>query len=311
VPSPRVHLLICTHTTRHLAPCLLGLAAQEEPPATVVVSCDSDDPAIGDVLQATWPRVTRAMRSDPPSLLHVSRPHLNQCRLNQVRNNGLRGLDDHTGLEDRDLVVVIDGDMVLWPDAVKLYGGLLRARADVVLPYRVNLSERRTRLLLATLDSNPAEAGRAIASVMTGADRDALAARDRRYRRQLRLGRLPLIGSRLVKPHKPKLLGGHHAVRAGVLRAVNGYDEQYIGYGYDDDDLARRLHALRPRPRVEIGVRRIGALHLWHPSRAPERPIDAPGYTRFQRRDLPMVCAHGWRHPLHQPAPSSRVIGSG
>src|SRR5262249_6815500 len=115
----------------------------------------------------------------------------------------------------------------------------------------------------------------------------------------------------LPKAHKPKILGGHHAVSVRCLRAVNGYDEQYTGYGYDDDDLSRRLHALSPPPRTAIAVSEILALHLWHPSRAPARPTDAPGYARFSSPGLPIEAEHGWRNPIPQPEPHVRVIEGG
>jgi hypothetical protein len=132
---------------------------------------------------------------------------------------------------------------------------------------------------------------------------DHLTARERRYRLQLLLKSIPLVGSMLVKPHKLKVLGGHHAVSVRCLRAVNGYDEDYVGYGYDDDDLSRRVYSIRQPPKVAIAIRRIHAYHLWHATRAPSRPTSAPGYERFRRRDLPTAAVHGWKNPTKQPQP--------
>src|SRR5438270_320196 len=41
---PTVHVIISTHTTRHLRPVLLGVAVQRPRPASVVVSIDNDAP---------------------------------------------------------------------------------------------------------------------------------------------------------------------------------------------------------------------------------------------------------------------------
>jgi len=308
---PAVHLLACTHTTRHLEACVASLAAQRQPPATFTLTCDGADQEIAYTLLEAWRSVQDAFGERVPTLILTQRPHTGEARLNQVRNNALRALDAGAYLSPHDLVVVIDGDMVLWPDAIEQYGALAAEGADVVIPYRVNLDEKRTRLLVRLIARAPAEGARAMASVLTDTDRARLAEREQRYLRQHRLKRIPLVGSLLVKSHKPKLLGGHHAVRARTLRAVNGYDEEYVGYGYDDDDVARRLHASRPRPRVDVAVRRIGAIHLWHPTRAPSRPTDAPGYARFRRSDLPTACAHGWENPIEQPEPLTRVWPSG
>lgn len=301
---PPVHLLIPTHTTRHLAACLAGLAWQTVHPASVTVSCDTDDPAIGRLLAETWPRVIARMgpRPEPPRLLHVWRPHCGEARLNQVRNNGLRALDGQGGIGG--VILVLDGDTVLSSRTVEAHAAAAARGAEVLIPYRVNLAENQS-------------AGVSPESILTsrpGADppgdwvsdreRRSLAGRQRRYERQLLLKRLS--AGALVKPHKPKALGGHHAVSVAALRSINGYDEGYVGYGYDDDDLTRRLYRLRPRLRVEVLVDCALAFHLWHPSRAPSRPTDAPGYERFRQRGLPTVARHGWENPLPQPAP--RVV---
>lgn len=297
---PRAHLLIPTHTTRHLGACVAALARQAMPPATVVVTCDTDDPAIPDLLRALWPRVAAVLAAKGlpvPTLLHVGRPHTGQARLNQVRNNGLRTVLSH-GAQPHDLVVIIDGDMVLAPDAIAHHLELAHAGADVIVPFRVNLSEDQTARvstddLLAVHTPWPAS--------LTGSDADlaSLVERHRRYERQLRVRRLLPM---LTKPHKPKLLGGHHAVRLAAMQAVNGYDEGYVGYGYDDDDLARRLHK-QPGLRWRIAVRDILAFHLWHPTRAPARPTDAPGHARFVARRDALRAEPGLDAPADQPPP--------
>lgn len=298
---PRAHVVVPTHTPRHLALCLASLGRQQRPPATVVVTVDGEVAEVEAEARRVWERLEPASRSpgSPPRLAITMRPHAGVAQLNQVRNNGLRALDS-LGLDDEDLVIVLDGDTMLAPDAVERHleltgrgKGGKRPEADLIVPFRVNLTEQRT----AGVSLDDLVEGRLdLEGLASEADRESLRARDRRYRRQLALKRVP----GLVKAHKPKVLGGHHAVRAGALRAVNGYDEGYTGYGFDDDDLARRLHQLRPRVRTVIAVEEILALHLWHPSRAPSRPEEAPGAARFARHDLPVSAEKGWRSPAGQ-----------
>ncbi len=45
--------------------------------------------------------------------------------------------------------------------------------------------------------------------------------------------------------------------------AVNGFDEQYIGWGHEDADLAIRL--INNGVRRKEGVNAVTVLHLWHP----------------------------------------------
>lgn len=305
--SPRVHVLIPTHTTRHLDTCLAALAAQSDAPDTVTVSCDVDAPEITGLIDQVWPLVVDAIESagrSAPSMSHVSRAHQGEPRLNQVRNNGLRTILCDGGQPD-DLVVTIDGDMILSPGAIASHRALARAGHDVIVPFRINLSERHS-LAINSRQFLLAEAAGADRLIPEAVQTDALKRRDRRYRRQLWQRRvLPWLS----KTHKPKLLGGHHAVRLGALQQINGYDEQYIGYGYDDDDLARRLHQLGGL-RWAIAVASIPAFHLWHPTRAPARPTDTPGYARFSRPDLPVRAAHGIADPIAQSPPFARRVAA-
>ena len=313
-PGPgaqRVHLVIPTHTTRHLETCLAGIACQTTAPDSVVVTCDVDDEGIERVVRDVWPRVAEKLAGSrdgggsgglDPTLRLVMRSHAGEPRLNQVRNNGVRALLE-SGAPERDLVVVIDGDMVLATDAIARHRRLAAEGADVVVPFRINLSEERTRgvgadALLRGPDAWPQSL------VLTPEDERTLANRDRRYRRQLFTRR---IAPFLTKPHKPKLLGGHHAVRLGALIAVNGYDERFVGYGYDDDDLARRLHGIGGL-RWRVAVAEIPAFHLWHPTRAPARPTDAPGYARFAGVAAPVRCERGLVSHLEQATPVARVV---
>lgn len=42
-------------------------------------------------------------------------------------------------------------------------------------------------------------------------------------------------------PLRPKLNGGNFSVSAAAFRAINGLDADFVGWGYEDDDLRRRL----------------------------------------------------------------------
>jgi len=307
-PMAAVHVLIPTHTTRHLEACLAAMACQESAPDSVVVTCDVEDGGVPGLVDRVWPvvrgAIARRSGKTPPTLRLVMRQHAGEARLNQVRNNGLRALIE-SGAAERDLVVVIDGDMVLAPGAIASHRAFASAGADVIVPFRVNLSEEQTARVsagafLVEPPSWPEEL------TLSAESRGALARRDRRYRRQLMTRRFAPI---LTKPHKPKLLGGHHAVRLGLLSEINGYDERYVGYGYDDDDLARRLHGVKGS-RWRVAVLDIPAFHLWHPSRAPVRPTEAPGFARFSAPGAPIRCERGLVAPMEQATPRIRVVGS-
>jgi hypothetical protein len=287
--------------------CVACVARQTRPPDTVTVTCDTDDPAIGRLLAELWPRVAGASRGPAPTLFHVRRPHQGVGRVSQARNNALRALDAAGRLGEADLVLFIDGDMVLAETAVEQHGG---AEGEVVIPFRVNLDPERTAGV--TVEGLIGGGPSPLEGLARAEEVAALGRRDRRYRRQLLLQRLAArTGVRLIKGHKPKVLGGHHAVSVRCLRAVNGFDEQYLGYAWEDDDLSRRLHGLRPWPRVVVAVRSILAFHLWHPTQASGDPLKDRGYQRFSTPGLPIVAERGWRNPIPQDEPECTEIADG
>ncbi|MEL7472744.1 MAG: galactosyltransferase-related protein [Planctomycetota bacterium] len=305
---PAVHVVIPTHTPRYLDLVLAAIALQTAAPASVVVACDTDDPAIADLVDTVWPQLADAAASrdqSVPRLVHVGRPHQGEARLNQNRNNGLRTLEKMVRPGERDLVVFVDGDTLLAEDAIDRYQVLASEGTELVIPYRIDLDRETSEALC--LD-DILRGDRPLGHLATARAYERLEVRERRYTRQLRQreGLEQRVG--LIKPHKPKVLGGHHAVSVGRLRAVNGFDERYTGWGFDDDELARRLHAMRPAPRCAIAVRTILAFHIWHESRAPKRLSDSPGYRLFNERPFPRLAERGWARPVDQPEPTAREV---
>lgn len=310
--APRIHLLILTHTTRHLDLALAALALQTSPPDSVCVSTDTDDPAITALIDRLWSRVAarlaRETRPAPP-LRHVARTHTGQARLNQVRNNGLRAIGETANVAPSDLVVILDGDTMLAEDAVARYRAFAAAGVELVIPFRINLDQRATARLSRDLLLSPdPTAPPPLMHLASAGEYEALETRDLRYRRQLRQRRGPLGRAGLVKNHKPKVLGGHHAVSWRAFQEINGYDERYTGWGFDDDELTRRLHMMRPAPKTEIAVSRILAFHLWHESRAPRRLSESPGHALFKARPHPRIAVNGLTNPVEQAEPTVRVV---
>jgi GT2 family glycosyltransferase len=90
---------------------------------------------------------------------------------------------------------------------------------------------------------------------------------------------------------KPSLRGNNMSAHVPDLRSVNGFDEEYVGWGQEDDDLGRRLYRLGVRPVVLVS--RALAVHLGHGVRKTGSWQDGPNVARFHRRDLPARCAMG------------------
>lgn len=226
----------------------------------------------------------------------IDRPHQDQCRLSQVRNNGIRAAMQ-LGAVDTDLIAFMDGDCSPAPDqAGKL--AALPMGVGLVCAHRIELTPEQT-------DAFDEDAVRRHEPPATIAPSQLAALLDRhaRVRRQALLRRLGL-----AKGHKPKILGANFAVRLVLARQINGFDEAFTEWGAEDDDFSRRAYAAGARPFV--GVRDLIVYHQFHPTRAPGRWIDAPGVARFNAMG-PTRCALGLVTPMQQPTPAILVYSAG
>jgi GT2 family glycosyltransferase len=94
-------------------------------------------------------------------------------------------------------------------------------------------------------------------------------------------------------PTRPKLTGCNIAISRVDLETVNGFDEDFVGWGCEDDDLAFRLRKAGIRIGSVLGY--TIAYHMWHPT-DPSRPAnwnDGPNVGRLQASDRPIRCPVG------------------
>jgi glycosyltransferase involved in cell wall biosynthesis len=97
----------------------------------------------------------------------------------------------------------------------------------------------------------------------------------------------------LAKAHKPKILGCHFSLFRGDVEKINGFDENFTGWGLEDDDFARRLYKAGMHSRSVIMEAR--AMHLWHSpvESHPQRINASPNYHYFHRPHVPAYCEKG------------------
>ena len=97
----------------------------------------------------------------------------------------------------------------------------------------------------------------------------------------------------LNHPQKPKLLSGNVGIARADFERVNGFDEAFVGWGCEDDDLGQRLRAAGVR--VASILHRTNTYHLWHP-RSPSVPTtwrDGTNVEYLHRRGKLVRCANG------------------
>ena len=133
---------------------------------------------------------------------------------------------------------------------------------------------------------------------------------DPTLRKSLRRTHLKSLGYQFVRhANRPKLVGWNMAVWRDQLERINGFDEQFCGWGCEDDDLASRLR--RSGVRITTALGYTCGYHLWHPphSTTPQQWSQGPNVAYFQRPVVLTRCLEGIRCRSLQHI-STRLIGS-
>jgi len=156
------------------------------------------------------------------------------------RNLGVRAASGET-------LVFLDGDCVPFPD-------FLERHRSVQDPGKFQAGER---YLLSLEEANRI----GLAEIESGAAFQDPPQREvkrvKKIRRNDRFYRT--IG---IKPERPRLMTCNASVPRQRVLDINGLDENYEGWGMEDEDLRRRLVAQGARPGSVIAV--ANCLHLWH-----------------------------------------------
>lgn len=180
-------------------------------------------------------------------------------------------------------IVFLDGDCVVSADFVAAHLSLARKRC-LVGGHRILLGPDLTNAILRSelsiADLDDSSLGRWLWRRCTGEVTKVSALFDPR--------------PRIWPSHSPKRWRGVKSANVGLWRedliAVNGFDESFQGWGYEDSDLVIRL--------MRNGIARIDArhcclvYHLWH--RENDRTREQENLNRLQvSHRSPIRCEHG------------------
>ncbi len=262
---PLVALLVSSYQRpHHLARVLASIECQQglTGPIEVVVTDDGSTDETAAVVAAFAERVDFRVQ-------YTTHRH-QTFQLARCRNEGV-------AVSSAKYLLFLDGDCLIPPDHVRQH--LLRRRPGVVMAgYCCRLDRQVTEQL--TLDDVY--------------DQRYLERVDRRELQNLaRIDRKARLYCWLRHPNRPKLFGGNVGIDRKDYERVNGYDEQFQGWGCEDDDLRLRLR--RAGIRIQSILRWTRTYHLWHPpgETTPEewRQGSNVGYLRSQGR--PVFCRRG------------------
>lgn len=286
-PIDRIHVIVSTHTSRHLRHVLMGVRCQQRPADRVVVAVDNDKPEIADLVRACVDEFAM-----PITL--TQRPFNGVGRVAQTRNNGIRALLSTGDIGDDDLIVLFDGDCTPMPDVLERYETLAE-HGDLIIGWRVYLTEQQTE----EFDEQAMCNGRPPAAIPQA----MFEGLKRRHRRFLRCNFLRPF--HLSKCNKPNVLGGNHAVRWPVYCAVNGYDEAFQGWGSEDDDLGRRIY--RAGGKTVVAVRDVLAYHLYHPEQSKDNEPTKQAKQKLKGR-FKVKAEFGIDNPFPQELPTVTIV---
>jgi glycosyltransferase involved in cell wall biosynthesis len=264
--KPRdLSVVVCTYQRPgHLRRCLLSLAVQRNLPEgfEVVVTDDGSQDETADVA-AEFARTV-----DFP-VAWTTHAH-DGFQASRTRNDGVR-------LARGSYLLFLDGDCIVPHDHLAQHL-LFRRPGLVALGDCCRLDEAHSRFVTD-------------AAVLSGEYQQWTPPTERK--RLHKRHRHAWFYSAIRHGRKPSLIGNDVGVWYADYVRVNGYDENYRGWGCEDDDFGQRLRWAGLRLHSILG--RTWAYHLWHatdPS-APQRWRDGANVKYFLSRPRVAWCENG------------------
>jgi GT2 family glycosyltransferase len=258
--APTSSLVVTTYQwPEALRAVLSSIAEQTALPGEVLVADDGSGPATRSIVESI-------QRDFPVPVVHVWQQD-EGFRAGRIRNKAVAAARGS-------YVVQVDGDMVLHPEFVRDHLSAAR-RGRFIGGSRVVLGPEATKRLLG------------------GAARPGPLSRD--VRNRLNAVRIPAVGRTLGAIASPRSLRSIRGCNMSYWRddflAVNGYDEEYVGWGREDTDLVVRLHQ-HGLARTWFKLRGV-AYHLHHRENSRARLDDNDELLRRAMSSQSARCARG------------------
>lgn len=248
-----------------LVSCLDSLTSDRRYFDEVVVA---DDGSGGEVVA----RVEHLKGEYDFPLVHAWHPREGPRRA-ATRNNGIRHASG-------DYLIFLDADFAVLPGGIRSHVEAARARHFAVGRCKYTTEEQVRRILSEGASPDLLEA------IYRELSDEPVEKERRRFVRNSRLLRF-----RLANPRKVTF-GGHFSAFREDIEVVNGYDENYVGWGAEDQDFALRMVLAGFRGLSVIRTARV--LHLWHPRETGNKHWKEGGNVEYFRREkISVFCANG------------------
>lgn len=252
----------------HLRCCLDALALCSKEFDEVVITDDGSK-------ESTVNHLKEMITNYTFPITYVSQPKQG-FRSAAARNNGIRHARG-------DYLIFLDCDFLVLPDTIKYHLEMAKPGRFVAGSCKY-LTEKQSHILLNSMLSADL-----IEKYYYELPEKEIIVQHRRY-----IKRTILIKLHLASPRKQSL-GGHFSIYKKDIELINGYNENFIGWGGEDEDLGIRL--------VAAGIYCISAIryarvfHIWHPSeiKTTKNIVWRTGTLSdyFHRKKIPFVCENG------------------
>ena len=268
MPTPQIALLVSSYERPgHLQRCLLSIACQQDVPGgyEVVVTDDGSTDETEQVVKEFAKTVDFQVQ-------FVTHPH-NGFQLARCRNNGVKA-------SQAPYLLFLDGDCLLPADHVSWH--VRQQRRHVVSAGDCCRLDQATSQQIN--DSNIRDG-----SFVNATPRAEL-------RRMARQHRKAVWYNLVHHKKKPKLIGNNIGIAREDYERINGYDERFVGWGCEDDDLRLRLR--QAGIRIQSVMNRTFTYHLWHPY-VPSAALEwkaGPNVKYLKRKSRLTRCLSGMIH---------------
>lgn len=249
----------------HLKCCLDALSACTDDFDEVVIADDGSS-------EATVKALTAMIPSYPFRIVHAWQPK-DGFRLAAVRNNGIR----HSS---GDYLIFLDCDFAVLPRTIQCHRKNAKPRRFLAGLCKY-LQEDATRQLMEQ-GITPQRLEKLYRELP---ERPIVREHWKSFRYSI------LIRLHLANARKQRC-SSHFSIHRQDMEAINGYDENFVGWGGEDEDISLRM--VKAGYRGHSIIRDARVLHLWHPKELGGKHWkEGSNVSYLNRENIPAFCENG------------------